>query len=919
MYSHVPNQAHHIQVCICVIFFTIGLLANPTNGQDSVSTWQNAASGSFSDSLFWDTAFSPNNGNGGFSSHQAIIESTGSDYEIILGEETTLQSLTLNSSNATLTLEDDLTIQGLLDITNGTFRLARGQLIDGTVNGDILIDNNLSSNRLNGITLFGDIDMNSSDQRRLNFSNGLTHEGTIRLGSGTDLRFDGNNAITSTGSGSLIVANQVEIQTSGDSTLNFDSGVTLEGGVRILGSSDFTNDGTIIANNGLTILETRSLVNTGTIRVDTGAEINLLRWTSAAGTLHLNGGTMDLRDSFTIADLNQAGFIRNGGTLKLGGELLNSGTTLFTTESGGAAGQVGLLELAGGKITGGTVQGDLLVANDSEDNELSGVSLFGNIDLDSTDTRRLRISNDLIHGGSINMGSGSALIFIGETNTLQGSGLGSTIVANDAILDTLDSSVTFESNVTLRGSFSFFGRDFFNKGTIIAEHGVSNLPNEFPFLGFSLVNTGTIRVDSGAELNLGTRANNTGISWTSENGLLDVNGGTLNLRGSFATVGLNQPDFVRNGGTVNLQGTLINTDDTLFTTESSGASGQIGSLNIDGGTILGGTVRGDLLVTSDSENSLLEGVTLFGNLNMDSTLDRKLSIDGFTHEGLITLGSGAELTFVSPSDFQGTGTGSTITSVAGSTIVFSPPNSSVNVGPDVTIRGQLDVTGFASVNLAGKVVAESGVSNFRNLIRNTGVVAVESDAELSLGLFINNGIVDVGTDATLIFARAFEEGNNGGYQGDGLIKFEDDIFFESSNALSFDGDVELGTGATTFINLFSDLSTSSFDIGGDMNLDGDLQFFVLPEFEASLQDFQEFVIVEADGNLTGQFSNFAEGDVVGNFNGRDLFITYSSSAGNTVTLFSVVPEPGSALLISILMLAIAGKRKRQLAPSRCIV
>ena len=135
----------------------------------------------------------------------------------------------------------------------------------------------------------------------------------------------------------------------------------------------------------------------------------------------------------------------------------------------------------------------------------------------------------------------------------------------------------------------------------------------------SFTNSGTLRVTGGSQLNVnaltgnlntasieggnsqlslaGTNyVNNLGLdvsagttvtlngSWSSPGGIA-VNGGTLNLGGTFTTAGLNLPAFTRSGGVVNLTGTLNNIANTL--TLNSGT----GTWNLDGGTLSGGTLE----------------------------------------------------------------------------------------------------------------------------------------------------------------------------------------------------------------------------------------------------------------------------------------------------------------------------------------
>jgi hypothetical protein len=60
--------------------------------------------------------------------------------------------------------------------------------------------------------------------------------------------------------------------------------------------------------------------------------------------------------------------------------------------------------------------------------------------------------------------------------------------------------------------------------------------------------------------------------------------------------------------------------------------------------------------------------------------------------------------------------------------------------------------------------------------------------------------------------------------------------------------------------------------------------------------------------LTGQYDGLAEGALVGNFGGEDLFITYTAGSGNDVALYTI-PEP-TTLLLALLALVAALLRVR---------
>ena len=73
-----------------------------------------------------------------------------------------------------------------------------------------------------------------------------------------------------------------------------------------------------------------------------------------------------------------------------------------------------------------------------------------------------------------------------------------------------------------------------------------------------------------------------------------------------------------------------------------------------------------------------------------------------------------------------------------------------------------------------------------------------------------------------------------------------------------------------------------------------------------------FTTLRVGGTLTGQFDGLGEGDVVGNFGGQDLFISYVAGDGNDIGLFTnAVPEPTTALVWSLLAgLGLTVRRRR---------
>ena len=81
-------------------------------------------------------------------------------------------------------------------------------------------------------------------------------------------------------------------------------------------------------------------------------------------------------------------------------------------------------------------------------------------------------------------------------------------------------------------------------------------------------------------------------------------------------------------------------------------------------------------------------------------------------------------------------------------------------------------------------------------------------------------------------------------------------------------------------------------------------------FRLSIGFDQQFLFADIQGTRNGTFSELNEGELVGNFGGIDLFISYSAGDGNDIALFSAVPEPSTAGLLSLAMMLAMTLRRR---------
>jgi hypothetical protein len=110
------------------------------------------------------------------------------------------------------------------------------------------------------------------------------------------------------------------------------------------------------------------------------------------------------------------------------------------------------------------------------------------------------------------------------------------------------------------------------------------------------------------------------------------------------------------------------------------------------------------------------------------------------------------------------------------------------------------------------------------------------------------------------------------------------------------------------------------NVDGDLWLDGSLSVSAVNGFLPELD--RQFLIgtVGRDGDLSGEFSSLAEGDLVGTFGGTDLFITYQARGGKAVALYSLtsVPEPNACVLLAIGSVSVLLRRRRRDANSKAI-
>lgn len=665
--------------------------------------------------------------------------------------------------------------------------------------------------------------------------------------SATDEAYLGGN---SNGDGTLIVrgASSQVIVGEADATSSIND--TLRVGHAGAGLLDIGDGGEVIAE----ALAVTSVLNGGRGEIILGSDI-------------APGGTLEVRGTTRIGDADDGRLtVSNGATL-----ITSSGGNHFAaigddTAAGGSLvtidnatwNHMGTQRIDVGNfsngtrsklevINGGTVTGSttMFVANQANSTgELvvsgTGSSITGLTRLAMGDNGNglMRIES----GGEIAASAPTGFIQIGVASNGVGAatvaGVGSVLRAND---------------------YLSIGDNSSSQGTLIIEDGgTASTTSGHVYLGRSGSGTaGTVTVQdldmadgsggsllsSGDSLFVGGRVGtqggtgnlnvNAGGTVSVTNELIVYNTGTLNLNGGtieMATLTIvSPPDFNFNTGTVRFTG-----DKTLNTTALTDLFGDIPNptlsenqhLDIDGAATINKEVRlngGALSVGSASPASL-------ANVDWDAgTLQ-------ITAENL-TVGAAGQL-----------GPSLVVSSEQTLNVPGSGTSIDIEGGSDLSvIRGSLNAT----------EVVNSGLL----IVSNTSEVNFDSNDD---GTGLTNDGDFVAIDATIAGAIT----NNGSLELVGTVDFTDGVTLSASSVLGVDLDG---------LSEFDELS-----VGGDFIMDGTLDLDV----DFALSEGDAFEIVNIDGSQSGMFAGLADGALVGNFGGVDLFIDYDGGDGNDVVLFT---------------------------------
>lgn len=650
------------------------------------------------------------------------------DDEVVIPELAGNQVITFSTGSASvakITSAEQLTVSGGTLTVNGELHATAGLTVSGGTLKSAQVSASTSlkaaGGSVDGVTLHGNLDA-TDNSSYLQVLNGLTLNGTATLGNFSTIGFTGSQTLG--GTGTVVFQNQSVnglISRTNGMTLTIGAGITVRGG------SSSTNAASIGSSTYFSSGADTSLVIEGKIQADVaGARIRLLP--SGTGTLtnhgelKITGGTLDLGGNFTKAQLGTIN--RTGGVINVVGTLDNVGNTLQLDAATGS------WSLFGGKINGGTVtatEGSKLLLT-SSGGTLDGVTLNGDLDATASSSYAT-IVNQLTLNGVATLGSQARLLFA-NTQTLNGTG---TVVfqdfSNNALISvTNNMTLTIGADITVRGGAS--SNNGANIGGSLYWSSGANT---------SLVILGTINADTaGRSISL----NPTGTGTVTNSGTIAINAGTLIFGGNVTVAGLGTIN--RNGGLIKLAGKLDNTGTTLA------LDAAMGTWNLAGGTILGGTVTtsGGAKLQLTSDGGTLDGVTIEGELDVAaiysiSGASFAFVRNGLTLNGTATIGERARLLFEGSQTLGGSGT-VVFQNFQGNSLTAYAYNMTLTIGPNITVRGG---SSFANSAFIGYSPSFGGNSNISLDLQGTIIADIPGRAILlnaiGTGTLTNTGTITV--------------------------------------------------------------------------------------------------------------------------------------------------------------------------------
>ena len=774
--------------------------------------------------------------------------STGTGSMTVTGSGSTLTSGNLMKIGAggtgTLTIADS----GAVSVTNNkNVLIADSSGSNGTLN--VNTNSTLSSHRLvvgsqgtGAMTISGSADVTSADETIVGSTN--TSNGSLTVtGSGSTLASGSFLKVGASGTGTMTIADSAAVTVNNNKDFYLGAASGSNGTLNVNTNATMSAYNLFVANSG-----TANMTVDGSADVSTANNVNIGAQSTGNGNLTVTGSGTTL----TVGGELKSG-INGTGSLTISDSAVvtvNNNKNMFVGQSQGSNGTLNVL-------TGATLNANkLVVANQGT----GAMTISGGADV--------TVSNE------VNLGSGS-----NGVGTMTVTGSGSTLVSGNQLkvginggtgtLEIKDSATVTVNN----DRDTWLGQNSGSSGTLNVNSGATLNANKF-LIGYSSGSTGIMtvsgagtvvnasnRIQVGVNGGGGTQAelhidDNAVVNDTSSagmklwsGGVLDFNGGTLNVTNNFGTqsgsiikghgvfaksFGLNGVAFDGSAGqTLELSGVIWNGGTGFVFTKNGAGTLKLSNdnthnrdVNVNAGTLL--IEHEDGLGESWNNNAnttttVANGATLALNNSSTMNVYEKLVISGtgagsvgavdvvdgsHTIAGTVTLAGNSTID-VSSSDDTLTfsqvvsGSSNTLTKTGAGALTLS--NNNTYTGNTTVSQGTLNLTG----SIDGNLVVNGGTAT-----GGTNANAVSGALTLSSGAISPNtagtrGVYNIKGSGTNTWTGGTYVWDVSGGMGSSGTDSDSNGYYEASGAadgsvydiLAFTGALDFNGSSTNSITI----------------------------------------------------------------------------------------------------------------------
>ena len=701
--------------------------AGRTQADNTNYDWTAAANGNWNDSSKWTPTGIPDS-----LSDNATIAVAGT-YTVTLSDNRSINNLTLNNANATLSQSQakTLTVGGTIALTAGNYIINDGTISGGSITsaGGLLKPQGTGA-ILNNVTVgLGVLDFSTFSTLRLQGTSTLAAGTTLDLNAGSRIGFEqtpatplDNLTVNMAGPAPVFSVegnNTLKLGASTTITSTTSNAALLTSGVFVTGTGVIQNKGLIqTTGSGHLVIDPTSFVNQsgGIVRANAGGQVQIgdVFFNRAGGTINEAGGTFDVNGgNFLILGpnwANQGTITLSSGTLGLGGTFTTAGIGTLT-RTGGTVQIIGAMDNTGatlalnaatgsyqltqnGSITGGSITssgGSQLLLSSGNNNRLNNVAVGLNaLNFDLMNGRvRLQGTSSLAADTTLNLGGIFSIVGFEQTTTLNDltvnlNGTGSALSVDGNKTLTLGSTTTVtgaSSSASITSGLLTAGTgELQNKGLIRATSGTLAIsPTTFTnqYSGIVRAVGGSIGIPDTTNLTNVAAGMLSGGTWeVKANSTLDFGTRTISTIAPYTTVELNgaNSNFTALNTLTNVNGTLRVVGNRTFVP--------------NGGAIT--------VTTTDTSTGLVE-VT-----SADSTVRANLTMDGGTLRGSGTVEGNVTFFNLRSTLLPGLDTSTGVLTVTGSLAMDGGTTVRVKV------NGNTAGTGYDQIKANGVTLGSAG-------------------------------------------------------------------------------------------------------------------------------------------------------------------------------------------------------------------